>query len=68
MNNKIAIISSMNDKRASYNGIKKGDSEEKIYEKSNRKYLEKKINPYGDSKKDYSLIDWNDGNKKMGTS
>ena len=35
MNNKIAIISSMNDKRASYNGIKKGDSEEKIYEKSN---------------------------------
>ena len=67
MNNKISIISSMNDKRASYNGIKKGDSEEKIYEKSNRKYLEKKINPYGDSKKNYSLIDWNDGNKKMGT-
>ena len=25
------------------------------------------MNPYGDSKKDYSLIDWNDGNKKMGT-
>ena len=42
--------------------------EETIYEKYNKKYLEKKMNPYGDSKKDYSLIDWNDGNKKMGTS
>jgi thymidylate synthase len=63
MNNKIAIISSMNDKRTPYNGIKIG-GEETIYEKYNKKYLEKKMNPYGDSKKDYSLIDWNDGNKK----
>ncbi|WP_252358071.1 hypothetical protein [Acinetobacter proteolyticus] len=30
MNNKIAIISSMDNTRASYNGIKIGDSEQKI--------------------------------------
>jgi hypothetical protein len=55
MNNKIAIISSMNDKRTPYNGIKIG-GEETIYEKYNKKYLEKKMNPYGDSKKNIPLL------------
>ena len=55
MNNKIAIISSMNDKRTPYNGIKIG-GEETIYEKYNKKYLEKKMNPYGDSKKIIPLL------------
>ncbi|OEY96739.1 hypothetical protein BJD20_01600 [Acinetobacter proteolyticus] len=67
MNNKIAIISSMDNTRASYNGIKIGDSEQKIYEKYNKKGLDKRKNPYGDPKKDYSLIDWDDNTKKMGT-
>ncbi|WP_151723783.1 hypothetical protein [Acinetobacter ursingii] len=67
MNNKIAIISSMDHTRATYNGIKIGDSEQKIYEKYNKKGLDKRRNPYGDPKKDYSLIDWNDNTKKMGT-
>lgn len=50
MNNKIAIISSMDNTRASYNGIKIGDSEQKIYEKYNKKGLDKRRNPYGDPK------------------
>lgn len=67
MNNKIAIISSMDNTRASSNGIKIGDSEQKIYEKYNKRDLDKRKNPYGDPKKDYSLIDWYDNTKKMGT-
>ncbi|MDH0032492.1 MULTISPECIES: hypothetical protein [unclassified Acinetobacter] len=67
INNKIAIISSMDSMRASYNGIKIGDLERKIYEKYNKKDLDKRRNPYGDSKKDYSLIDWSNNTKKLGT-
>lgn len=67
MNNRISIISSIDSNRRSYNGIKVGAPEKEIYEKYTGKNLDKRKNPYGDPKKDYSLIHWNDSAKKLGT-
>ena len=36
-------------------------------EKYTGKNLDKRKNPYGDPKKDYSLIHWNDSAKELGT-
>lgn len=59
LNNKISVISS-NQLGVSTNlGIKVGDEESKIYEKYKNSVIEKKINPYGESQNDYSIIIWN---------
>lgn len=66
MNNKIAIISSMEEGRSSYAGVKIGDSEKLLYSKHQSNKFEKIRNPYGDPQKDYSIIFWNDDSKKLG--
>ena len=66
MNNRISIISSIGSNRISYNGIKVGAPEAEIYKKYTAENLDKRVNPYGDPKKDYSLIHWNDSAKELG--
>lgn len=66
MNNRILIIFFIDSNRRFYNGIKVGVLEEEIYEKYIVKNLDKRINFYGDFKKDYLFIYWNDSVKKLG--
>ncbi|EFF81607.1 hypothetical protein HMP0015_2920 [Acinetobacter haemolyticus ATCC 19194] len=68
IDNKISVISTMQHGRTTYEGIAVGDLEKRIYgEKHKNGVLDKRKNPYGNPEKDYSIIYWNDDNKKLGT-
>lgn len=67
MNDQISVISSMENGRSSYTGVKVGDDEKMIYFKHKSKKFKKLENPYGDPKNEYSIIFWNDDNEKIGT-
>lgn len=67
MNDQISVISSIENGRSSYTGVKVGDDEKMIYLKHKTRKFKKLENPYGDPKNEYPIIFWNDDNEKIGT-
>lgn len=60
INDKIAVISSRQSGASDSLGVRVGDDESTIFQKNTNKKFEKKLNPYGDQKNDYSIIYWSD--------
>lgn len=60
INNRVAVISSKQYGVSDSLGIKVGDNENIIFKNYKNQKFEKKLNPYGDFKNDYSIIYWND--------